>query len=405
MIRKKIHVQDLRIGMYVAEPDRPWLDTPFLFQGFPVRDEADIRAVREICNYVFIDLQKGLDVEHTAPALATSTVIVTGKDNGAGTKVPVEEEFEAARDVRDEALAFIEHTAEAARHGKAVELREAKRMVGKLVVSITRNPDAQLCLTQLKDRDQYTAQHSINVCVLALALGQSVGMPADELNQMGLGALLHDIGKLRTPLEILNKPAGLTAEELEIMKTHTDEGKRILERSGHLPDAVVDIAYSHHERLGGTGYPRKLVGEHITFWSRLVAVVDVFDAITSDRAYHSGLSAGDAVSIMYERKGQDFDAGLIEEFIRCIGVFPIGSLVEMTSGELGVVISNNRARRLRPKVMLVRDEQGKTYSPLRIHDLALTPVADYGIRRVLEPGARGLEVKDLMGQIGVACQR
>lgn len=407
-MRKKVDVKDLRLGMYVAEPDRPWLETPFLFQGFYLESGADIEVVQRVCRYVYIDVQLGADVDApAAPApVPGPQPDPTGPTQGAyGVLTSVEEELERARGVRGRAQTFIDEVFADIRTGRSPKLTEVQAVVKDIVASIVRNPDAQLCLSQLKDRDQYTAQHSVNVCVLTLAFGRHLGLPQDELNLLGTGALLHDIGKLRTPLEILNKPERLTAHELEIIKGHPEEGRRILEQSRKMADAVLDIAYSHHERMQGHGYPRRLQGERISHWSRMVAIVDVYDAITSDRAYHHGLGAGDALGRMYEWKTRDFDPGLLDEFIRCIGVYPVGSLVEMTSGEVGIVLSAQEKRRLRPKVMLIRDERGNPYHPSRICDLTLMGPGgadSYGIKRVLGPAAHDIDLRDYLLEVAAA---
>ncbi|NIP73246.1 MAG: HD-GYP domain-containing protein [Gammaproteobacteria bacterium] len=407
-MRKKVHVKDLRLGMYVAEPDRPWLETPFLFQGFHLESGADIEAVQRVCRYVYIDVERGVDVDRsetpsTTPSAQPSPAAPATGPYGVLTSV--EEELDRARGIRGRAHTFIDEVFDDIRGGRSPKLAEVQAVVRDMVASIVRNPDAQLCLSQLKDRDQYTAQHSVNVCVLTIAFGRHMGLPENELNLLGTGALLHDIGKLRTPLDILNKPDRLTPQELEIIKSHPEEGRRILAQSRKMAGPVLDIAHSHHERMEGHGYPRRLHGERISDWGRMVAIVDVYDAITSDRAYHHGLGAGDALSRMYEWKGRDFDSDLLDEFIRCIGVYPVGSLVEMTSGEVGIVLSAQEKRKLRPKVMLIRDERGNPYQPSRICDLTLMGSGGsgaYGIKKVLGPGARGIDVRDYLLEVAAA---
>ncbi len=405
MKKRKIHVGDLSPGMYVCSPDRPWLETPFLFQGFWIRNQADIDAVRSVCNHVYIDVQRGLDPD--SPAAMYGPLVAPGaateRTRAAPPQVPLEEELAQARAVRTHTRAYIDQVFEDVRLGRSLDLADAKPVVSEMVKSIVRNPNAQLCLTQLKERDAYTAQHSVNVCVLSVTFGRYLGMSESELNLLGLGALLHDIGKLQTPLEVLNKPGRLTEDEFKVMKSHPSHGHDILRRIRGMPESTMDIALTHHERLAGHGYPNNLQEHEISTWSKLVAVVDVYDAITSDRSYHDGLPATEALTKMYEWRKRDFDPAMMEQFIQCIGIYPVGTLVELTSGEVGIIICVNPQTRLRPRVLLVRDERGAPYFPSRVCDLSQFDAEGdevYGIRRVLEPGSHNIEVKEHLQQLG-----
>lgn len=408
-MKRKVPVEQLTKGMYVSELDRPWLDTPFLFQGFFIRSDDELAQLRANCEFVYIDTLKGADlpadrVAPAGPAPAVPPSTTAPGERRYPRQVSLEQEMKAAREVRTRARKFIDAVFEDVRQGRRPDLREVKEVISGLVDSIVRNPDAQMCLTLLKKRDEYTAQHSVNVCVLTLAFGRHLGLPPGELNLLGMGALLHDIGKLRTPLEILNKPARLTPEEFARMKEHPGHGREILEGIPGIPPQVIDIAFGHHERLQGHGYPRGLAGDDISTWSRIVAIVDVYDAITSDRPYHDGLSATEALTKMYGWRERDFDPALMEQFIQCIGIYPIGTLVELTSGEVGVVITVNPQLRLRPKVMLALNEKGEPYYPARIVDLALfvdREEGPYAISRVLEPGSHGIDAAEQIRQMRV----
>jgi len=407
---RKIPVDQLTQGMYVSELDRPWLDTPFLFQGFFIRSDAELEQLRSSCDYVYVDPLRVAQDMPTAtrrrpPATREAPVgHLSAGERRYPRQIPLERELKSARAVRQRARSFIDTVFEDVRSGRRPDLTEVRQVVSGMVESIVRNPDAQMCLAQLKHRDEYTAQHSVNVCVLTVAFGRHLGVALPELNLLGMGALLHDIGKLRTPLEILNKPARLTADEFAVMREHPVHGRNILEAIPGMPAEVVDVAFAHHERLHGHGYPRGLVGNELSSWSKIVAIVDVYDAITSDRAYHDGLPATQALTKMYAWRERDFDPELMEQFIQCIGIYPIGALVELTSGEVGVVLSINPRLRLRPKVMLSRDAQGRPYFPARIVDLAEFVDRDdgpYAIQRVLEPGACGIDAGEQIATIKV----
>lgn len=412
-MKRKLAVTDLTCGMYVCELDRPWLESQCLFQGFYIDTEAQLQELKSgclrECKYVVIDTLKGADLaphnvkpQPSAPSVVKAPRISEPSGEHIYPRsIDVEQELAAAQQSRSRARSYIDQVFEDITAGETPDLEQARAVVNDLVESIMRNPDAQMCFTQLKNRDEYTAQHSVNVCVLALAFGRHLGLAPDDLNLLGTGALLHDIGKLKTPLEVLNKPGRLTDAEFEIMRQHPVHGRELLERIPGIPPEVIDVAFSHHERLQGHGYPRGLQHDEISVWSRMVAIVDVYDAITSDRCYHEGMAPTEALTRMYEWRIRDFDPDLLEQFVQCIGIYPIGSLVELSTGEVGVVISMNPKLRLRPKVSLVLDADKNPYFPARVLDLA--GLVDHErtctIKRVLDSGTFNVDVQRELRQL------
>lgn len=401
-MKKRVDVQNLKIGMYICELDRPWLESSFVFQGFFVESKEQLEAVQKECEYVIVDTLRILDLpENSRLALPSTPGVITSLLRAKGAQryprqVAVEEELQSARIARSHTRKFIDNVFADVQSGRIPDLKEVRETVANMVESIVRNPDAQLCLAQLKNRDEYTAQHSVNVCVLTITFGRHLGLSVRQLNLAGMGALLHDIGKLRTPLEILNKPGKLTDEEFAIMRAHPHHGREILEASPGIPPAVIDVAFTHHERLYGHGYPRGLKADEISLWSKMVAIVDVYDAITSDRIYHDGMNATEALTRMYEWRERDFDPVLLEQFTQCIGIYPIGTLVELHGGEVGIVISTNPELRLRPKVLVVLDEEKRPCFPTRIVDLAQFVEREegiYAINKVLEAGTHNVDVQ------------
>jgi len=411
-MKKKVDVAELEIGMYVSELDRPWLETPFMFQGFEITDEQELNDVRQFCQYVYIDTDQSKvlpddnkgsqkDDELELEILKKTAKPSEPKDR---TKIyedetTLEQEIALIRETHDEALILTAEIMEDVRLGKSFNTEGAKKVVSKIVKSVIRNPDALACFTQLKNRDAYTAEHSLRVCILALSMGRHLGMAEGELQVLGIGAMLHDIGKMRIPLDVLNKPGELTAKEAELIKKHVPYGVEILERTAGIPEAAIDVARSHHERYDGTGYIHGRRGDQISEFGLIGGIVDYYDAVTSDRAYHNGMSAHSALKIMYELRNKAFHGGLMEEFIRCMGIYPIGSVVEMNTGEVGVVVTMNRVRRLRPRVVTVLQANNTPYPRPLTADLAQLTTKNgkaYEISSVVEPGLYGINPTDYL---------
>jgi len=397
-MKKQIDIRFLKIGMYVAELDRPWLDSPFLFQGFVVADQDIHKSVSDLCEYVVIDTEKGDDTDISIKHVTNKSADII--DFKSRKRIPItttfHEELKQARGIHKRARNQIDSMFNDARMGKNIDVSGARDVVSDLVDSIVRNPDAQLWLTNLRKRDEYTAIHSMNVCIFALTFARYLRFEEDEMNEIGIGAMMHDIGKMRVPLEILNKEGKLTKEEREIVKEHAQHGYDILKKSSDLPPSTLEIVYSHHERKQGTGYPRGLVEAQIHFYARIVAIVDVYDAITSDRVYHHGMNTLDALRNMFKWRENDLDTELVENFIQCLGIYPIGSLVQLNTGEVGIVLSMAPGKNLVPIVMLVCDSDKQVVTPPRVIDLSNfakekcdNPVE---IKKVLEANSYGIDL-------------
>jgi len=405
--RLKVNVVDLMPGMYVSELDRPWLGTPFLLQGFEIRDDEQIAELQKTCRYVFVDTERTsadvrqhlLSLPETRHARARRqrqfTDTVTLKPDLV-EQVDFYKELKAAKTLHAESYAYTVQALEDVRLGRSVDTRQARRLVLRLTDSIVRNDHALVWLTQLKARDEYTVTHCINVCILALSFGRYLGLPQHELHALGLGALLHDLGKMKVPLDVLNKPGRLTPAEFEIIKQHPVQGYQLLTRNAGLSEPVLDIVRHHHERLDGKGYPDQLPDSQIRELTRIASIVDVYDAITSDRVYHDGIPPHDALRNMFDWAPGNFDQALIEAFIRCLGIYPIGSLVELKSGHVGVVVTSNEANRLKPSVLLILNRDKQPYPKRKFINLA-SPRWQTGkqppeIARVLEQDAYGIDL-------------
>lgn len=416
----KVDVLSLRKGMFVAELDRDWRETPFLLQGFLIQNTTQLAQLRESCQYVYVDPTKstisvGLPKQPavvTAPAVATPRRVVRIRRgplpdlHGQADPAAFRQELTRATRIQARTHAYLRHAFEDVRLGSSVNTEEARAVVTDLVDTISINVNASLWLTNLKNKDEYTSIHSMNVCILAIAFGRHLGLGNEELKTLGLGALLHDIGKIKTPPEVLNKPGKLTPEEFEIMKRHPVDGHDLVISSGdRLPPMALNIIRHHHERLAGNGYPDRWSDERIPLPVLITSVVDVYDAVTSDRCYHDGMPAHRGLQLLYDIAPDSFGRELIEEFIRCVGIYPIGSLVELTTGEVGIVLSADTRHRLKPLIRLLRAPDGAAYDARERRLVNLSDLADteahwrqWGVKKVLDPAAYGIDIKALVAE-------
>ena len=404
-MKEKLEVNELRKGMFVCELDRPWLESPFLFQGFLVDTDNKVDELRQLCKYVYIDTEKGEDnlSKSPSPDSETSKIKPTHETDCVSQRpylTNFEEEIKPAGKLREEASNYMAELFDDIRAGNSIDSDKTRKVVAGMVASILRNPDALMLLNNLRDNSEYAIAHSLNVCTLTLAFGRYLGFKPAELIEIGMGALLHDVGEIRVPKEIMSKKGLLSKEENLLMQTHTQHGVDILKHSNGIPDTVIEIARTHHERSNGQGYPSGLREDDIAYFARIVGIVDVYDSVTSNHNHRDSINSTEALKNMYNWRNEMFDAKLVEQFIQCLGIYPVGSIVELDNGEVGIVISVALDKRLQPKLMLVRDEFKKAYTPPRIINLALhsgdSQSGRYEINKVLEPGDYGIDLKNYL---------
>jgi putative nucleotidyltransferase with HDIG domain len=455
----KIDVDDLELGMYVSALDKPWLDSSFLFQGFELSNHMLIAAIKRECNYVYIDKVKENTVrrESAREAAAKKAKITynrTVEDKQPVPKKPIIQQaenkpkavkpppvtgvkeskikpyfkakteepriafspdtrpvkrivspreptkFEAevanARYVHHETTTVVKDYMRDIWLGKSLDINLAKQAVAECVDSLLQSPDALLWMTQMKNRDLYTLQHSLNVGVLAIALGHQLKLSVDELNKVGLCGMLHDVGKMHVPLKILNKPGRLDPDELEIMQSHPDLGKEMLLSTSGVYTGAIDAAYSHHERLDGTGYPSKRASSEISRYTRVVTIVDMYDAITSDRVYQPGRTHLDALKVMTEVCGTHIDGKLFQKLVEALGIYPAGSVLEFSSGEVGLVAEVNPSQRTRPKVILLLDQNKDNRSEYWVDLSKMPPDAngqEYKVKKMVRAEDYGIDLQ------------
>ncbi|MFZ5351742.1 MAG: HD-GYP domain-containing protein [Bacillota bacterium] len=274
-----------------------------------------------------------------------------------------------SEETRFEARIAVKHAMDSMKMRNSLNIKQARNVVGKIVDELMNVPDAMVNLQDLKTTDNYTFNHSANVCVLSVITGISMGYDKERLRQLGLGALLHDIGKVKIPQEILNKPASLTPEEFEEIKKHSSYGYEILKRSMDLSTYASYVALTHHERYNGSGYPLGLRGEEIHEFSRIVAVADVYDALTSDRVYKKRSNINDAIEYLIGMGYHQFDYGIVRNFIEHIAIYPSGVCVKLNTGEIAIVVDVNKKYPNRPIVRIFKDRDGNEIKELNEIDL------------------------------------
>lgn len=395
---RKVAVDDLRVGMYVTRLDRDWLETPFLMQGFTVESARDVAEIARYCEYVWVhntDLPFASEdtlQQHSASQHPGRVQSVT---------TPVQDEHTIVRKLIRETRRFTLQMFEDVRLGRAIEEKKARKIVNKNMQSVLRNPDALAWMTRMRSEDQYTAEHSLNVCILALIFGRSLGLPEPQLSNLGLCGLLHDVGKIRIPDDILNKPGKLTEKEMRIMKAHSAHGRKLLAESENMYEGAIDVAYCHHERPDGKGYPQGLASENISLFSKIIAIVDAYDAMTCDRVYARAKPTTEALKILYECRGTQFDENLVLAFIQTIGLYPPGSIVELHNNCVGLVVATNDRSRHLPKVLILRDEDRQVCKH-RYVDLSLTLSGElsthYQIKNVQRDGYSDIFLRDCFQQ-------
>ncbi|HEY1044109.1 MAG TPA: HD-GYP domain-containing protein [Telluria sp.] len=354
---KKVDSSQLRVGMYIHDLNAGWMSHPFARNRFLICSEDEIRKmVQHGIREVVIDASRGLDVQHAptlAEAQAATELQIAELANSSPApvqRVSLGAELQRAATVRNQAAGLVRSVMQDARLGRAVQVEQVGDMVENITGSILRNPGALVGLLRIKNADDYTFLHSVAVCTLLVAFCRSRGMDADTTYQAGLGGLLHDIGKAKVPDRVLNKPGRLTDEEFDIIRRHPRDGYEILLKSPEIGPIPLDITLHHHERCDGTGYPDRQAGEAISELAQMAAIVDVYDALTSDRCYHKGMPAADALRKIFEWSKFHFNPTLAQEFIRCVGIYPVGTLVLLESGRLGVVTEPHETRLLEPKI-------------------------------------------------------
>ncbi len=396
--------------MFIADLDRPWTDTPFLYQGFVLENDEQLAALKRYCRKVVIDLDQGLDLPErsqllsglissgrpqvkpvAAAALKPSVLTTIQRKVIYAEKATVDEELPVARTAQVRTETVLRDMQGMVRAGGALDAPRVREAVTAVTDSVVRNPDAMLLLAKLKAQGANTLDRAFGVSIYMITFGRFLQLPREQLDLLGMLGLLQDVGKVRLPQELLAKTGLLSPAERSLCHAHVTYSASILENTPGLPPELPALAVLHHERYDGSGYPKGLSDLQIGLYGGIAGLVDCFDAMTHPRPYGETFAPSDALSKLYDLRNIQFDGPLVEQFIQCIGIFPVGALVELNSGETGIVIAQNSVRRLQPRVMVVLDARGNPLRPQVILDLAkepkMAPGTPYRIKRTLEKGS------------------
>lgn len=430
----KLNVSELTIGMYVSGLDRPWSQTPFPLQGFYLRDLDEINQLKALCNHVYIDVEKGrgpiaANLKTLGPTLRNR---INGRDQKRSTLAepvaplkiqrnvyrdiqPLQKEVKRARQLHQKVYGAVVEVLDQLERNQlqSASLGETKRVASEMVDSVLRNPDAFTWLSRVQEKDEYTYSHAVRSSVWAILFGRHIGLPKRDLDVLALGVLLKDVGKVLLDDALLAKEER-TPEEEKVYQNFVELGADILRKTPGVEPRVISVVKTHCERLNGSGFPQGLQGDKIPLLGKIAGIVTYYDHVTNPRGSRHPIAPSKAVAKLYELRNIQFQEELVVEFIRAIGLYPTGTLVELSTGEVGVVVEQNFERRLKPKVMLVLDAckvplDEPTLLDLSEDDRRKQALLDSGkktryeiekveIARDLEPGSYDVDISNIRDQ-------
>ncbi|MCG8614410.1 MAG: HD-GYP domain-containing protein [Pseudomonadales bacterium] len=399
---KRIPISQLRVGMYISDLNRDWIPHNNARKKGQIKNEAIIEKIKSLgVTDLYIDTMKGADTQDGIPANEVDQQNERDLADVAALKpltkpaISIKDEMIKASQIHKEATGLVSNVMDDIKLGKQIDVSSVEELADDMLDSIFRNHNALSCLGRIREKDRYLMEHSVNLSVLMSVFGRSIQLDRDIMQQTIVGALLHDIGKILVPDEILHKPDRLNEAEFSAMKQHVTHSEEILKNTEGISELTAIVAGQHHERMDGSGYPNGLKGEEISPYGRMVAITDVYDAITADRCYHKGMHPTLAIKKLLEWSGTHLDRSLVEHFIRCVGIYPVGSLVLLESGRLGVVIESNEFDQRLPVVRVMYHTKFRSFIKLQVIDLA-KPGAQDRIVKAADPDFYKITVKDFL---------
>ncbi len=378
--RIKTPVSDLKVGMFVADLDRPWVQTPFPLQGFYVRHARDIEALEAYCKYVYVDrevapeersfepMAAGGPDKKTGQTLVLPPIVVRNRQVYQAA-IPLKKEAAVAEKIHARLTRVLDSVRERLSSGQLASYEEVSHVAADMTESVIRNPDALMWLTRVQARSEHSYQHAVNASVLSLVFGRHLGLEPSILKMLATGVLLSQVGKAKLPQALLDKQGMLKPDEFEEYKKFVDFGVEILQTTGSISQQVIAVVEFHRERHNGSGFPIGVTGEKIPLLGKIAGIVDHYQELTEPRQGITPMTSLEAVARLYESRNIEFQEDLVEQFIQAIGVYPTGTLVELSSREVGIIVGHNPERKLWPKVMVILDADKKPLKQGRIIDL------------------------------------
>lgn len=393
MIRK-ISVQDLKPGMEVVRmASDMWTHLPYLYtKPGVIRSEMEVHRIRQE-GYLDVFIRQEVPEDGKTDDERLERIVLQRRDSPPRKRrAPFHREIRKARKAYDEALVQTKRMMTDVKMGRQVDVESTTHAVEGIINVAVQNPDALICLSKLSRYDSYTYAHCINVASIAVVFGEYLGLPLEDLVLLGLAGMMHDLGKTAVPERIINKQGRLSPREFEEVRKHPTYGQMILDKSGNIAPRVMQAVAQHHEKFNGSGYPHGMRKDDIGVFGRILSLADVYDALTSDRSYKDAILPNKALAIMYGMRDQDFCSIEVQMFIKCLGIFPSGSLVRLNTGDLGVVFESNPERPLLPKIKVILDEDLRPI-PAKLVDLAAEQTPAFNIVECADPSQYKLNLK------------
>lgn len=392
----ELPVERLEYGMYVSKLDRPWQGTPFVFQGFVLKNEKQVEALKKYCKHVFVDPEKA-ELQDVTRVTAEDLAKIRGKTVYREV-ASVEAEFPRAAKAYTQSTVVVREISRAVSAGSSIDAPGAKEAAGLITESVSRNPDAIALLTKLQEKNSEILSRSAEISVTMTIFGRFLQLAPETLELLGMIGLLQDVGKLRLPKEIAER-GPVNPAEIALYRGHVEHSLAIIQETPGLPAELQGGVSLHHERWDGSGYPRGLRGDAISLAGQIAGLVDTYDMLTAPKPAGEAFTPANALSILYKQRGKVFQAALVEQFIQCVGVYPVGTVVELNSGDVAIVIAQNMVRRMQPRIMVVRDAQGYPIRPHRMLDLMrepkFRPDEPYRIVRAIEDSDIRIDPREL----------
>jgi HD-GYP domain-containing protein (c-di-GMP phosphodiesterase class II) len=397
-------VEQLEKGMYVAELDRPWVETPFMFQGFTIESDEELEQLRRLCKHVFVDDLKSsndLNIQKKLHSAVRGSTITIEFEEWKGLE-KLRETIKKVKQQSDDTVVRITQFAESEgdTENHRTQYRETRGAVTRLIENIAADPKTSQWMRILSEQDATMGRHAMNTTTLAVGFAGALGWDTALQAVVGEGAMLHDIGMSKIPKQIRDKPGPLTKDEFKLIKLHPGYAATKLENNPGLDPKVLEIVRHHHERLNGSGYPDGLQGDMIPEYVQLVSICDVYDSYITDQCYRPKFTSSAAMARITKRGVKHFSKELVEKFIRWIGIYPLGSLVHLRNNSLAIIVASDEKKRLHPTVLLVRDTEGKALLPRRTLNLQFIESAglsaEWGLHEIVDPKTVQIDVRQIL---------